>query len=117
MIRFKCQNKSYYHLGRNLAVLLASISVVPCAASQTMPDRRQIVFEHGQWEAIGCTLDARDCSSEERSNETGTGPVSIAHSIEKKIDEIQCYRQERSCVVASAGNASGFLYAEIQRFS
>jgi hypothetical protein len=116
MFRFQCKNRSCYHLRESLAVVLASISLISSATSQAVHDTRTIVFEQGRWVAIGCTLDAKDCSSDERSNKTGTGPVSTSYSIEKKIDQIQCYRQERLCVIASAGDATGFLYTEVQRF-
>ena len=78
MFRFQCKNRSRYNVWKSLAVLLASISLITCAASQAVSGTRGIVFEQGRWEAIGCTLDARDCSGEERSNKTSTGPVSTS---------------------------------------
>jgi hypothetical protein len=96
-------------IGIPTVVLFALIAV-----GQSRPDKRKVVFEHGRWEIISCSLGGKDCPNGQISN--STGPVSTSHSIEKKIDEIQCYKQQGLCIVASAGNANEFVYADIERF-
>jgi len=94
-------------------VLTVLFFILAPAVGQRKPNEKKIVFEHGRWEAIACVQGGKDCPDRQLS---ANGPVGTAYSIEKKIDEIQCYRQEGLCVIASAGSTNGFLYTDIQRF-
>jgi len=99
---------------KRCVILAAVIRTLTAAVGQNSPDKQKMVFEHGRWEIISCALGGIDCPRSQIAE--STGPVSTAYSIEKKIDEIQCYKQQGLCIVASAGTANGFLYAEVQRF-
>ncbi|MGO9126538.1 MAG: hypothetical protein ACLP6G_16835 [Terriglobales bacterium] len=115
MFRTECPVPAWLGISvRRLGALTTVIVALTAAVAQSNPDKQKIVFEHGRWEIISCTLGGMDCPRSRIAE--STGPVSTAYSIDKKIDELQCYKEQGLCIVASAGSASGFLYAEVERF-